>query len=31
LGTPKKAPRLVDVRFRQLGNDGHCSGRLCWP
>jgi diaminohydroxyphosphoribosylaminopyrimidine deaminase/5-amino-6-(5-phosphoribosylamino)uracil reductase len=27
----KKVPRLMDVRFRQLGNDGHCSGRLVWP
>jgi diaminohydroxyphosphoribosylaminopyrimidine deaminase/5-amino-6-(5-phosphoribosylamino)uracil reductase len=31
LRTPEKAPRLVDVRFRQIGNDAHCSGRLCWP
>ena len=31
MGTPQKAPRLVDVSFRQLGNDAHCSGRLCWP
>jgi diaminohydroxyphosphoribosylaminopyrimidine deaminase/5-amino-6-(5-phosphoribosylamino)uracil reductase len=29
--TLQKAPRLVDVTFRQLGNDAQCSGRLCWP